>query len=149
MSSKIAKNITNLFPFGENLTKWVSKEQLCCWKFCCCLFAQLCVTLCDPMNCSPPGSSVRGIFQATILEWVAISFSRGSSLHKEQTCILHCRWILCSWATREALQSFTSALKFCKIQVRGTIRNETFWIFPWCSSQPFYKDQHIDSNYLE
>ena len=40
---------------------------------------QSCPTLCDPMNCSPPGSSVHGILQASILEWVAISFSRGSS----------------------------------------------------------------------
>ena len=40
---------------------------------------QSCPTLCDPMDCSSPGSSVREIFQARILEWVAISFSRGSS----------------------------------------------------------------------
>ena len=39
-----------------------------------------CVKLCDPMDGSPPGSSVHGIFQARILEWVAISFSKGSSL---------------------------------------------------------------------
>ena len=39
------------------------------------LVAQLCPTLCDPMDCNPPGSSVHGILQATILEWVAISFS--------------------------------------------------------------------------
>ena len=45
---------------------------------CCCLAAQLCPTLCDPMGCSPPGSSVHGISQARILEWVAIPFSRGS-----------------------------------------------------------------------
>ena len=38
---------------------------------------QSCVTLCNPMDCSPPGSSVHGIFQARILEWVAISSSRG------------------------------------------------------------------------
>ena len=37
------------------------------------------VTLCDPMDCSPPGSSAHGILQARILEWVAIPFSRGSS----------------------------------------------------------------------
>ena len=37
-----------------------------------------CVQLCDPMDCSPPGSSIHGIFQASVLEWVAISFSRGS-----------------------------------------------------------------------
>ena len=38
---------------------------------------QLCLTLCDPMDSSPPGSSVHGILQARVLEWVAISFSRG------------------------------------------------------------------------
>ena len=43
------------------------------------LAAQSCLTLRDPMDCSPPGSSVHGILQARILEWVAISFSRGSS----------------------------------------------------------------------
>ena len=37
------------------------------------------VQLCGPMDCSPPGSSIHGIFQARVLEWVAISFSRGSS----------------------------------------------------------------------
>ena len=41
--------------------------------------AQSCPTLCDPVDCSPPGSSVRGIFQAGILERVVIPFSRGSS----------------------------------------------------------------------
>jgi len=40
---------------------------------------QSCPTLCDPTDCSPPGSSVHGILQARILEWVAISFSRASS----------------------------------------------------------------------
>ena len=46
---------------------------------CFCLVAKLCPTLCDPTDCSPPGSSVHGILQARTLEWVAISFSRGSS----------------------------------------------------------------------
>ena len=41
--------------------------------------AQLCPTLCDPMDCSPSGSSVHGLLQARILEWEAIAFSRGSS----------------------------------------------------------------------
>ena len=41
--------------------------------------AQSCPTLCDPMDCSLSGSSIDGIFQARVLEWVAISFSRGSS----------------------------------------------------------------------
>ena len=48
------------------------KRSCCC---CCCLVSQSCPTLCDPMDCSPPGSSVPGILQARILEWVAISFS--------------------------------------------------------------------------
>ena len=53
---------------------------------------QLCPTLCNPMDYSPPGSSVHGILQARILEWVAISFSRGSSWPRNWThvsCLLH------------------------------------------------------------
>ena len=46
---------------------------------CCCLVDKLCLTLCDPMDCSLPGSSVCGVSQARVLDWVAISFSRGSS----------------------------------------------------------------------
>ena len=49
--------------------------------------AQLCRTLYDPMDCSPPGSSVHGNFQARILEWVAVSFSRGSSHPKDWICV--------------------------------------------------------------
>ena len=64
---------------------------------CCCLVAQLCPTLCDPMDCSLPHSSVHGIFQARILGWVAIPFSR------DQTYLLFGRWILYYWATWEAL----------------------------------------------
>ena len=55
-------------------------------KGCC---AQLCLTLCDPMDCSPPGSSVHGSFPARILEWVANSSSRGFSLLGGQNCLLH------------------------------------------------------------
>ena len=53
----------------------VSKPDLLL-LFCCCLVAQSCLTLWNPMDCSPPGSFVHGISQARILEWVAISFSR-------------------------------------------------------------------------
>ena len=49
------------------------------------LVAQLCPTLCNPMDCSPRGSSVHGILQARILEWVAVPFSRGSSRPRGQT----------------------------------------------------------------
>ena len=46
---------------------------------------QSCLTLCDPMDCSPPGSSVHGIFKARIPEWVSIPFSRGSSPPRDWT----------------------------------------------------------------
>jgi len=66
--------------------------------------AQSCPTLCYPIDCNPPGSSVHGIFQARILVWVAISFSRGSSGPRDWTqvsCIAGRVFII--WATREAL----------------------------------------------
>ena len=67
-------------------------------------YVQSCLTLCDPMDCSPPGSSVHGILQARILEWAAISSSRRSSWPRKWThisCLLHCRQILYHWAMRE------------------------------------------------
>ena len=74
------------------------------WDHCCCyLVAKLCPTLCNPMDHSPLGSSVQGISQARILEWVAISSSRGSSQPMGWThnsCIG--RQILWHWVTREA-----------------------------------------------
>ena len=64
--------------------------------------AQSCPTLCNPMDCSLPGSSVHGVFQAMVLEWIAISFSSGSSEPRDRT------WVSCTvdrrftvWATRE------------------------------------------------
>ena len=53
------------------------------------LVAQSCPTLCDPVDYSLPGSSVHGIFQARVLEWVVISFSRGSSGPRDQTQVSH------------------------------------------------------------
>ena len=53
----------------------------------CVLATQSCPTLCDPMNCSLPGSSVHGILQAKILKWVTISFSRVSSRPWDQTWV--------------------------------------------------------------
>ena len=54
-----------------------------------CLVTQLCLTLCDPMFCSPPDSSVHGILQARILEWAAMATSRGSSQPRDWG-LLHC-----------------------------------------------------------
>ena len=51
------------------------------------MHTQSCQTLRDPMHCSPQSSSVHGIFQERILEWVAISFFRGSFQHRDQTCV--------------------------------------------------------------
>ena len=48
-----------------------------------------CLTLCDPMGCTLQGSSVHGIFQAVVLEWIAISFCRGSSRPRDQTQVSH------------------------------------------------------------
>ena len=68
------------------------------------LVAKLCPTLFDPMDCSPPSSSVHGIFQEGILQWVAIFFSRGSSWPRDWTPVSWIsQWILYHWATREAL----------------------------------------------
>ena len=67
--------------------------------------AQSCPTLCDPMDCSLPGSSLHGILQARVLEWVAISFSRGSSWPRDRTlvsCIAGRHFNL--WATREVFK---------------------------------------------
>ena len=59
---------------------------------------QSCLTLCDPMDGSPPGSSVHGVLRARILEWVAIPFSRGSSRPRDWTRVSYVscigRWVL-------------------------------------------------------
>ena len=76
-----------------------------------CEVTQSCPTLCCPMDCSPPGSSIHGIFQARILEWIAISFSRGSSQPRDRTlvsCIAGRRFTV--WATREALPSLMETI---------------------------------------
>ena len=79
---------------------------------CCCWVAKSCLTLCDPTDCSPPGSSVHGILQARILEWVAISFSRGSSRPRDWTCVscLSCtgKQILYHWVTWEVRRTSSS-----------------------------------------
>ena len=78
--------------FGQLGSKWSESDV-----------AQSCPTLCNPMDCSIAGSSFHGILQARVLEWVAISFSRGSSWPRDLThisCIS--RQILYHWATMEA-----------------------------------------------
>ena len=69
-----------------------------------CVNAQLCLTLCDPMDCSLPGSSVHGILQIRILECVAIPFSRGSSQPRDRTQVSDIAGrFFTVWAIREVL----------------------------------------------
>ena len=93
-------------PFhGREHTQRMEASLVRPWMFqhTVCVCAQSCPTFCDPMGCSPPSFSVHGIFQARILEWVAISFSRGSSQPKDQTHVFCIgRQFLYHWATWEA-----------------------------------------------
>ena len=74
--------------------------------------AQSCPTLCDPMDYSLPGFSIHGIFQARVLEWVAISFSRGSSQPRDRTQVFHnASRCFTLWATRGVDKALTSALQ--------------------------------------
>ena len=96
-----------------NINEWVSEV------------AQSCPTLCDPMDCSIPGSSVHGIFQAKVLEWVAISFSRGSSWPRDWTLVSHIagrRFTV--WATREALSICWIG---CNSLLRFWLQEESLW----------------------
>ena len=76
----------------------MSVFQLWVHVVCVCLVTHLCQLFCDPMDCSLPGSSVHGIFQARILEWVAISLLKGIFLtqgpNPHLLSLLHCRRIL-------------------------------------------------------
>ena len=79
------------------------------------LVTQSCLTLCNPMDCSQPGSSVHGILQGRILEWEAIPFSRGSSQARNWTQVSCTGRQITIWATREAhyykLHSLSHMLK--------------------------------------
>ena len=86
---------------NELVQNWKRVHQGCILSPClfnlyveCCVYvcAQLCLTLCNPKDSRPSGSSVHGIFQAIILEWVAFSYSRGSIPPRNQT---HVSYISC------------------------------------------------------
>ena len=106
--------------------------------------AQLCPTLCNPMDCSPPGSS--GIFQARILEWVAISYSRGSSWPNDGIHIscISCigRWILYHCTTWEAhvyaclyINKDYLIIMYSHYMWHGTVLSESGWVSCKCILQ--------------
>ena len=88
----------------SDTTEWLSLIHS--WQDCACAYCSVMSNSCNPMDYSLPGSSVHGISQARILEWVAISSSRRSFQPRDQTIIscVSCigSWILGCWATREA-----------------------------------------------
>ena len=112
-----------------SLGLWLNHSGLClclhtafwhlnhCWCVCVCTCAcaQLGLTRCDPTDCSPSGSSVHGIFQACILEWVAISSPRGSPLPRDQTCIPFLSYI---------------SDRLCTTEPPGTLPFALFLLFP-------------------
>ena len=84
LPSKSAMNFWYSFSFGKaankvSLTLHPDVQSRCGFLACVHAHSLSCLTLCNPTDCSPPGSTVHGIFQARIAEWVAISYSRGSS----------------------------------------------------------------------
>ena len=82
-----------MFNYSDSFKKCVNLSLNICkiYKICdialCVLVTQSCLILCDLMECSQPGSSVHGILQARILEWLAIPFSRGSFWPRDWTCV--------------------------------------------------------------
>ena len=109
----------------------------------CVLVAQSCLTHCDPMDCSPPGSSVHENFQARILEWVAFPFSRGSSQPRDQIWVSPMAGgFFTVWATSKDVQSLG------RKDIRWTWN--TLWGQrlgnAWKTIEPYQKD--IEANWI-
>ena len=126
----------NLFFQWKIFIKCVDKSM------CCGLVAQSCSTICDHMDCSPPSSSANGVFQARILEWVAISFSRGSSQSRDWTQVSHIAgrfftvWATCTFAYKvfflvlrlTALSSSIFSKLSFTIKVKRVPRKKQDWL---------------------
>ena len=91
----------------------------------CQLSYQLCPTLCDPMNHDTPGSSVHGIFQARMLEWVAMPSSRGPSQPRDQTCIFYISCIEARF-TRQVAQCHLGSPRCINFLMAGQVRSVQF-----------------------
>ena len=87
-SRGFAITLSILRPNSGSAAALAPDTFICFWCVrVCVLVAQLCLTLCDPMNCGLPGFPVHGIIQARIREWTAIPFSRGSSRPRDRTLV--------------------------------------------------------------
>ena len=84
----VDENVSGYNHYGEHYADSLKQRgiKLPCIRV---KLLQLCLTFCNPMDCSLPGSSVHGILQARILEWIAMPSSRGSSQPRDWTCISH------------------------------------------------------------
>ena len=82
--------------------------------------AQSCLTVWNPVDCSPPGSSAHGIFQSRILECVVISSFKGSSWRRDWNCICIGRQILYHWTTVSEFSNFIllHVAKFCSNRIQ-------------------------------
>ena len=109
-----------------------------------CMHAQLCPTLCNPRDCSLPGSSIHGIFQARILQWVAVPFSTGSSQPRDWTQVSHIAdWFFTVWTTSKApnfakrsqIQGIPWWMNTCKQKTAKLVWRfkvlEIFFLFPF------------------
>ena len=104
-------------PLGATVKRESGKNTTCRGWIPCVLHHSVVSSSLQPPDCSQPGSSVHGILQARILDWVAMPSSRGSSQPKDQiriSCIG--RWILCHWATWEAWRGSLNPYCYFEIQ---------------------------------
>ena len=117
-------NLANTINYALTL------EIVCVWV---CVCAQPCPTLCDPTDCSPPGSSVHGIFQARKMEWVVISSSRRFSWPRDRmwvSCVLH-------WEVDSLPLSLLRPLIDYTMYIKGLLRamalhsSTLAWKVPW------------------
>ena len=91
VQQKLPQHCKVILPNKRNFHHLFRWEIL--WGSMCIKLLQSCPTLCNPMDCNPPGSSVHGILQARTLEWVAIPASRGSSPPGDWTCVSYISYI--------------------------------------------------------
>ena len=93
----------------------------CVCVLCCAKSIQLCQTLCDPMDCSLPHSSVHGVPQAIIQEWIAMLFSKGSSRPRDRNCISYVscigRWVLYQYNHLGSPTIHIIFLQICQLEV--------------------------------